>query len=203
MRFRLEFLFISLCLSACGTVEDSRYRDTSKLEMPPNLQTGRESIQQEAAGEEEVIREDKARKGLGSSVFMSASEPPELKLKQPFDIAWNTLASAFRQNNLEIKDRDRDKGLYYVAFDPDDYVPADESVLDRMGNMLTDDYSEAVYVLTVTSEDSESKITAAKAGSAEQGGLIGSMDENEKPDGAERLMSFLYQALRDEWVEKD
>jgi uncharacterized lipoprotein len=134
---------------------------------------------------------------------MSAAEPPVLKLEQPFDVAWNTLASAFRQSRLEIRDKDRDKGLYYVEFDPDDYVPEDASVLDRMGNFLADDYSKAVYVLTVTREDGETAVTAAKAGSAEQGGLKGAVDEEEKPDGAERLLSFLYQVLRDDWTEKD
>lgn len=203
MRFYLRPLLISLCLASCGTVEDPRYRDTSKLELPPNLQAGRQSIQQEA-DDEGVIGERSGQKGLGGAlVNMSVSEPPELKLKQPFNVAWNTLASAFRQSQLEIKDRDRDRGVYYVVFDPDDYVPEDESLLDRMGNILADDYSKAVYVLTLTAEDGETKITAAKAGNAEQGGLSAAMDEDEKPGGAERLLSLLYQSLRDDWVERE
>lgn len=203
MRFYLKPVLVSLCLVSCGTVEDPHYRDTSKLELPPNLQPGRESIQQKTSDEEGVIRDNDGRKGLGSLVSMSALGPPVLKLEQPFDVAWNTLASAFRQSRLEIRDRDRDKGLYYVEFDPDDYVPEDASVLDRMGNFLADDYSKAVYVLTVTREDGETAITAAKAGSAEQGGLVEAMDEKEKPDGAERLLLFLYQALRDGWTENE
>lgn len=175
----------------------------SKLELPPNLQAGRQSIQHDAADEEGVIGERSDRKGLGALVDINTSEPPELKLKQPFDVAWNTLASAFRQSRLEIKDRDRDKGLYYVVFDPDDYVPEDESVLNRMGAILAGDYSTAVYVLTVAAEDGATKVTAAKAGPAEQGALSEAVDENEKPDGAKRLLSFLYQTLRDEWGEKD
>ncbi|MGZ8188047.1 MAG: outer membrane protein assembly factor BamC [Methylosarcina sp.] len=201
MRFHLTSLFISLCLAACGTVEDARYRDTSKLELPPNLQAGRESIQHDA-GDEGMISESNARKGLGDLVYMTSSEPAELKLKQPFDIAWNTLASAFRQSGLEIKDRDRDKGLYYVTFDPDDYVPENESLMGRMGGFLVNDYNKATYVLTVTAEEDETKITAAKANNAEQGGLSESMDEDEKPDGAERLLLSLYQTLRDDWIEK-
>lgn len=203
MRFYLKSVLVSLCLVSCGTVEDPHYRDTSRLELPPNLQPGRESIQQKTSDEEGVIRDSDGRKGLGSLVSMSAAEPPTLKLEQPFDVAWNTLASAFRQSKLEIRDRDRDKGLYYVEFDPDDYVPEDASVLGRMGNLLADDYSKAVYVLTVTREDGETAVTAAKASSAEQGGLAGAVDEKEKPDGAERLLSFLYRKLRDGWTEKE
>ncbi len=203
MRFYLKPVLVSLCLVSCGTVEDPHYRDASRLELPPNLQPGRESIQQKTSDEEGVIRDNDGRKGLGSLVSMNTAEPPALKLEQPFDVAWNTLASAFRQSQLEIRDRDRDKGLYYVEFDPDDYVPEDASVWGRMGNLLADDYSKAVYVLTVTREDGETAVTAAKAGSAEQGGLAGAMDEKEKPDGAERLLLFLYRKLRDGWTEKE
>ena len=42
-------------------------------------------------------------------------------IKQPFDDAWNTLGLALKQSEIEITDREHDKGLYYVSYDSSGY----------------------------------------------------------------------------------
>ena len=46
MQIPVKSLLVSLLLVACGTTEETRYRDTTKLELPPTLQVNKQPIEQ-------------------------------------------------------------------------------------------------------------------------------------------------------------
>ena len=122
MQVIVKILLLTLGLVSCGTSVDSRYRDTAMLEHPPEL------VAPKKAGEPDVIDNSsipkkRYEKGLGPDVYLTTATPPQLKIKQPFDDAWNTLGLALKQSEIEVTDREHDKGLYYVSYDSSPAAP--------------------------------------------------------------------------------
>jgi uncharacterized lipoprotein len=128
---------------------------------------------------------------------MTTTSPPQLKIKQPFDDAWNTLGLALKQSEIEITDREHDKGLYYVSY-------------DSSGSFFSKKQNEVIYVLTVENDGAETKITATLGNAAEQtnssrGVHRSSSNENsaaQSTDGAEKLLQSLYETIRDDLKEE-
>jgi uncharacterized lipoprotein len=197
MQVIVKFLLLTLGLVSCGTSEDSRYRDTAMLERPPEL------VVPKKAGEPDVIDNSsipkkRYEKGLGSDVYLTTTTPPQLKIKQPFDDAWNTLGLALKQSEIDVTDREHDKGLYYVSY-------------DSSGSFFSKKQNEAIYVLTVESDGPETKITAALGSSTEQinSGSRGERRDlakdnsaTQSTDGAEKLLQSLYETIHDDLKEE-
>ena len=118
MQVIAKSLLLSLGLVSCGTSEDSRYRDTAMLERPPALAVSKQAGEPRIT-DNSTIPKKRDETGLGSDVYMTTTTPPQLIIKQPFDDAWNTLGLALKQSEIEITDREHDKGLYYVTYDPE------------------------------------------------------------------------------------
>ncbi|MDD5320212.1 MAG: outer membrane protein assembly factor BamC [Methylococcales bacterium] len=197
MRVFAKNLFLSVALVSCGTSEDSRYRDISMLERPPALAVNKEKGDLHIT-DNSTISKKREKPGLGSNVYMTTTTPPQLAIKQPFDDAWNTLGLALKQSEIEITDREHDKGLYYVTYDPD------TSFFSRKHN-------KAIYVLTVEKDGAETKITAALGSTSEQSSA-GSRDKHrdfvkdnsatQPADGADKLLKSLYEIIRDDLKEE-
>ena len=197
MQVIAKILIKSLGLVSCGTSEDSRYRDTSMLERPPALgvlKQGTEPLMTDNS----TIPKKKDETGLGAEVYMTTTTPSQLRIKQPFDDAWNTLDLALKQSEIEITDREHDKGLYYVTYDPEK-------------SFFSNKHNEAIYVLTVENDGAETKITAT-LGNANEQSSAGSRGEHRSPpkdnsatqptDGAEKLLQSLYETIRDDLKEE-
>jgi hypothetical protein len=225
MRLHLGSLFACAVLAACAS-EDARYRDTSALERPPTLVIEKQEPAGEApenagadkrpedssmgADEDRDEAESKIKKGLGDqAVSISAAPPWVLTLRQPFDAAWNSLKRAMIQSGIEVTDLEHDKGKFYVSYDADSYVSAHGSVIEKTLGLFDDDYGKRVYVLTVSPEDSATKVTAAPGKEAEYRKSADRDDEvtaedadaadTDKPiDGAEKLLRSLYFTLKDD-----
>ena len=170
MQVIAKILILSLGLVSCGTSEDSRYRDTSMLERPPALgvlKQGTEPLMTDNS----TIPKKKDETGLGAEVYMTTTTPSQLRIKQPFDDAWNTLGLALKQSEIEITDREHDKGLYYVSY-------------DSSGSFFSKKQNEVIYVLTVENDGAETKITATLGNAAEQTnssrGVHGSSSNNKQ-----------------------
>jgi len=197
MQVFAKILLLSLCLISCGISEDSRYRDTSLLERPPALSVSKQAGEQRTT-DSSTIPKKRDETGLGSDVYMTTTTPPQLKIKQPFGEAWNTLSLALKQSEIEITDREHDKGLYYVTYDPD-------------SSFFSNKHNEAIYVLTVEKDGSETKITAAIGNTSEQSSagnhvknrdLIKDNSANQPANGAEKLLQSLYETIRDDLKEE-
>lgn len=183
-------------LVSCGTSEDRRYRDTAMLERPPALATGKKAGKSQQVDNSKIPKR-RYEEGLGSDVYMTTTTPVQMKIKQPFDDAWNTLSFALKQSGMKITDSDHAKGLYYVSYD------SEKSFFSRKHN-------EAIYVLKVAPDGAETKITAVLGNAAEQ---ISAGIRSEHPgpakddgaaqptDGAEKLLQSLYETIHDDLKE--
>lgn len=182
-----------MTLVSCGTAEDSRYRDTDILERPPALAVNKQKGELRVT-DDSTIPKKREEPGLGSDVYMTTTTPPQLRIKQSFDDAWNTLGLALKQSEIEITDREHDKGLYYVTYDPE-------------SSFFSKKQNEAIYVLTVEKDGTETKITAALGNTNEQSSA-GSRDfvkDNSvarSTDGAEKLLQSLYETIHDDLQEE-
>lgn len=190
-------LLLAVILVSCGTTEEGRYRDTAMLERPPIL-TGNGQSGEQRVTDNSTIPKKRDETGLGADVYMTTTAPSQLKIKQPFDDAWNTLGLALKQSEIEITDREHDKGLYYVTYDPD------SSFFSRKHN-------GAIYVLTVEKDGAETKITATLGNAAEQSSagsrgehrsLVKDNSATQPADGAEKLLQSLYETIRDDLKEE-
>lgn len=158
------------------------------------------------------VRKKPDHTGLGDAVYIMeqevdkkstediwATQPSQLMIKQPYDVAWNTLALALKQSNIEITDHEHNKGLYYVSYDPDPSLFSPKNS------------NNAVYVLTVKREGAETKVKAALGNAAEQSS-VGNHGKSRTPvkdnsashpaSGAEDLLQLLYRTIRDDLEEE-
>ena len=96
---------------------------------------------------------------------------------------------ALKQSEIDITDREHDKGLYYVSYD------AEQGLFSSKRN-------EAIYVLTVEEDGVETKVSIALGNSAEQSAAHRKEPRDaskEQPvDGAEKLVQVLFERLRDD-----
>ena len=197
MQVIAKILLLSLGLISCGTSEDSRYRDTAILERPPELPVTKHAGELRI-NDNSTIPKKRDETGLGAAISMTTTKPSQLIIKQPFDDAWSTLGLALKQSDIEITDREHDKGLYYVSY-------------DSSGSFFSKKQNEAIYVLTLESDGEETKVTAALGNAAEQASS-GSRGEHSSPsndnsadestDGAEKLLQSLYETIRDDLKEE-
>lgn len=189
---QLYIVLLTATLVSCGTTEEVRYRDTAMLERPPTLVTY-SAVEKENKIVDSAEPEAEAKTGLGTNVYMSGSNSSLLIIKQSFDEAWNTFAQALKQQELEITDRNREEGAYYVTYDPDSYQSG------GIFSFFNDEYIEEGYLLKLTPNGAETEITAEVVN---QPGPD-SLEDNERPvDGAEKLLISLYKTLHDDLKKK-
>jgi hypothetical protein len=193
MRSTVIILLVSLLLLACGTTDNSRYKDNSNLERPPELPVNKQTDEQAAVNELETpVR--RYGKGLKSDVYTTEGSPLELKIKRSFDEAWSLLSRAIEHNDLKVPDQDRSKGLYYVAYDGGGLFGSAASLLGGEKNQPT-------YMLKVEPQGEETQVTVSFASKDElngadslKDGVAGSSSE----DQSEKLLELLYDTLHDD-----
>lgn len=194
MRVIVKTLLLTGFLVSCGTVEDSRYRDTEALERPPTVTSSSPSREQRVVDTSSIPKK-KDRTGLGSDVYQST--PTQLTIKQPLDEAWNTLSRALKQSGIKVTDHERDKGLYYVTQDTEDRT----GFFAKATGFLRDD--PTIYMLTVKSEGLETTVTATVANATEQSSAAAKDGASEStPEGPEDLLQVLFKTLRDKLEEE-
>lgn len=191
----IKYLLISLVLVSCGTAEDSRYRDTALLERPPTLVIQKPSGKPYEADESSIPK--KQEPGLGEHVYMTTSTPPQLKIKQPFDQAWNSLNQALKLNDIKITDQERNKGHLYVAYDSSGFF-------EKAASFLKEGHKGPTYLLLVEESGAETTVSATMANTAEQSSSSGNQDGYyDKPaDASDELLETLYKTIRDDLVEE-
>ena len=180
-------LLLAATAASCTSVEN-KYKSTDMLERPPTL-IGIKPAEAQSDDAETPPKEAKA--GLGDEVTMIEANPPRLRINQGFAQAWSTITSVLKQENLEITDRNRDKGLFYVTYDADSYKPDDAGFFSSL--LPTNDYPEEGYILNLQGQGGGTEITAEVANKT----ASAAEDEATPADGAEKLLKTLYKTLRD------
>ncbi len=192
-------ILIALSISACSESKNPKYKDTSLLEKPP--------IMPIVASQKDAIEEDKAseekqdeKKGLGDNIILTEFEQkPIIKIKKNFHLSWHFVEQALQLKDIEISDKNREKGVYYVNFDPDEQ--SDSTLADAMTFFLfKDDYAEAAYKLTVKEKATDnSEVTIEHIASEENDLMDDDGDDfNGTIDEGVMLMNTLYKTIRDE-----
>lgn len=190
-------LLLVTSLVSCSAAEDGRYRDTELLERPPTVAVDRkagESLQVD----DSVIPRKKYKSGLGDDVYMTESTPAKLKIKQRIDDAWYTLNLALKQSEIKITDHERDKGFYYVSYNPGTFFEQITGFVDKEH----DEQNDAIYLLTVKEDGAETEITATIANVTEQNSAGKNVAHRASEEGAEDLLQQLYKTLRDDLKEE-
>lgn len=184
-------LLVGLSLTAACT-QNKKFQDNSELEKPPQLEIV-ESIP-EPAIEEDVDT------GLGDAV---ALQGVKIILKQPFEQAWDTLGTALEFINIEITDRNREKGEFFLSYDPDNARRKKGELLDDVTFFLFEDqYAESPYKLTVSkSEEGFVEIEGEKLDDFQMDLLDDGEEvkfDDQSDDGSLRLIRHLYITLKND-----
>ena len=193
MPIKLLLPLITLTLVACSAGKDSRYRDTEALERPPVLAISKHVEAVECCDDVAAVPKEKRTPGLGDQVELIASKPMHIKIKQSPENAWNTLGLALKQSEIKITDQERDQNRYYVAYRP-------ASFLGGLVNHLNKD---VIYLLNITPDNGQSRISAELANVNEQNSALAHFDsdDEEARSDAEDLLHRLYETLHDDLKE--
>ncbi len=190
----INYFLMSIFLVSCGSAEDSRYRDTALLERPPTLVIHKSSTVPAEVDESSIPK--KQDPGLGKEVYITTSTPPQLKIKKPFDKAWNTLIQAVKLNEIKITDQERNKGHLYVGYDAAGFF-------EKVTSFIKDGHKATVYLLSVEETGDETAITASMASSNEQSISTDKQEANKKSvDDSQELLETLYKTIHDDLVEE-
>lgn len=193
MPIKLLLSLITLTLVACSAGKDSRYRDTEALERPPVLAISKHVEAVECCDDVAAVPKEKRTPGLGDQVELFATKPMHIKIKQSPENAWNTLGLALKQSEIKITDQERDQNRYYVAYRP-------ASFLGGLVNHLNKD---VIYLLNITPDNGQSRISAELANVNEQNTALAHFDsdDEEARSDAEDLLHRLYETLHDDLKE--
>jgi hypothetical protein len=192
MKHKICTLVLASGLVACGSVENSRYRDTAILEKPPILALQKTP---QNAVIDDSIEPKKTLGGLDEKVILlDEKKPPKLLLKLPVMDAWRMLGTALRQSDIKVTDYDKNKHLYYVSY-------KSQGGLSSLMSFIDKDMTEVIYLLNLESKDAETVISASLAGNHEQ-----LKSANSNPDGvyenpaedSDGLIDHLFHVLRDD-----
>jgi uncharacterized lipoprotein len=216
----LSLLFIGI--SGCAD-HGTKYRDTSELEKPPELeivnstaepssnaakandsapQPANETKTTDNATPASETDKDKNKaanaveKGLGDVVKLT--DDSHLLLILSFDEAWKQVKNALPLASMEISDRNREKGQYYVEFDLDNADLKNGEKPGLLSSLFNEDnYPKARYLLTFTDSSAG---TAVKAEFLE----FTSSQADDQTDtfpadkGVSIMLKKLYSALHDD-----
>lgn len=189
---------IPLLLNACSNTSNPKYKDNSKLEMPPVIVNEDKAKAQMMQKDEP--KEDK--KGLGKVVSLSGpSEQPIIKIKKMFDRSWNIVEQGLNMNEIKITDKNRDKGVFYLKFDPDNHqADKDSGAFDNLTFFLfQDDYDETAYELKVIWRDSDTEVSVKPINQEESSLLDDTDDEFESSvDSGAKLIQVLFKTIKDD-----
>lgn len=192
---------ITLLIVACSDSKNTRYQDTSHLEIPPEMEiveTPKAIVEDK---DKDKVKVKVKESGLGDEVLLVGSaKKPVIKIKKLFDRSWNIVEQALKLNEIDVTDKNREQGVFYVLFDPDVLPANDPELMDKVTFFLfQDDFEEETYKVTVIWRESDTEISAELVEQLntdllddDEDGSEGSVDEGAK------LINTLYKTIRDD-----
>lgn len=188
MKNGLVILVLSIGLAACGSVENSRYRDTAMLEKPPIL-----ALQKTPANAviDDSIEPKKQLGGLDEKVVLLDESPKKLVLKQSISEAWRTVGTALRQSDIKITDTDKNKYSYYVSYQL-------RGVLKNILSALNEEDTKTIYLVTLVPQNGDTVIQVTLANRNEQRSQNTDENVTHVTDDSDGLIESIYHLLRDD-----
>ncbi len=187
-----------LSMTACSMFENrsTRYIDTSHLEAPPRM-----TIKSPPAGS--IDEEALSGTGLGKVVRLARiEEKPVIRVVKLFDRSWELVEKSLEQLKIEITDKDRSKGVFYLNYDPEAEEQEEESLFDTVTfNVFSGSDTQGQYKLLINWNDSHSLVIAEQVTEENKEPL----DDNEyfyvEPTlGEAKLIRTLYKTMREDLI---
>ena len=193
LKFFCVFL-IPVLVTACSDIKATKYQDISDLEMPPEMVIVEKP--KVLIEDSEVIK----KTGLGKSVSLAGlGKEPVIKIKKTFERSWAIVEQALKLNEIEITDKNRDEGVFYVLFDPDAKQAGSQITETITFFFFEDEYVEAAYKLTVVWRDSDTEVTVELIDQVSNDILDDGEDEFEDTiDAGTKLLKTLYKTIKDD-----
>jgi len=183
-----------LWMTSCTDISNTKYKDTSDLETPPDMEIV------EKPGANITEKDELEKNGLADIVsYVNTEEKPVIKIKKLFFRSWNIVEQALKLNNIKVKDKNRELGVFYVLFDPDSQ---NSGFVDAITFSLFEDKFEGdAYRLTVKWRDSDTEVRAElydKGGSD----LLDDDEDNDDFEGfvdeSAKLLEILYKTISED-----
>jgi len=182
-------------VAACAGGKNIKYKDTHRLEMPPEMKM--------MVPPKALIKDAEEIKntGLGSHVLLAGQEKQTIiKIKKTFDRSWDIVEQALKLNEIEITDKNREQGVFYVLFDPDKRNPENTSLISNLAFFIfEDEYAEAAYKLTVVWRDNNTEVSIGLVDQPVDDHLDEYDDEFEDyVDDGGQLLNVLFKTIKDD-----
>lgn len=178
----------SLLLLACGETSE-RHRDLRHLELPPELPI--EHTHHQAAVGADDLKPKSSASGIlaGLMSFEEVGGKPILTLKTRSERAWEMVATALRLTEIQVLDKNREQRAFQVRYDPD----VDGKDVGFIGSLLSNDYPEADYAITLKDESGAIRVNVAPNQSAK-------LESAE--DGSNELVRLLHKTIEEKIINR-
>jgi uncharacterized lipoprotein len=195
MRLNYLILLLVIFLASCAKPDESRHKALDILEKPPTVvsdNTATQSLPEDPS----TTTEKENVNGLGEDIFLSTSKPPELIIKRPAEVAWTLVGKALKKGDIKITDQERNKGLYYISYDPGGFF-------GKLTSFITDPTNSEPYLIRLIDEGEKTKIVANQIYAPDSSEVSGKEAAKNKPvDESGQLLKDLYEALQKNMIEK-
>ncbi|MDT8405636.1 MAG: outer membrane protein assembly factor BamC [Methylococcales bacterium] len=201
-RLSWGMVILPLLLAGCGT--DPRFQDTRALEHPPALPSA--TADASVAHFDPAIALKSLQRGLGDKVRLQVSgQKTQLVLDASFPQAWFIVQATLQALRLSITDLDRQQGMYFVEFDPDQHP--DSAGKNRSGLFArmaawfaADTYALRNYQLSLVEHGNSTYVAARYTPDELLPGEREQTDDEQRyaqepDDGPVRLLTLLHRAL--------
>ncbi len=185
-----------LILVSCSSGKDRA--PVEKLERPPQMVSYPSEVQGHSAdpssetyGSEVPAEEKKPNQNV--RLMEVAGSNTKLEILEPYDQAWALVAKALKYDSaFEVTDRNRDGGVYYVNYYPDEHGG---SFFSKFSFLTGGSESEGSYNLRLVENGLNSEVTAEMI---VEDDFDDELDSIVDPDtGVEQFLTALYKALRE------
>ena len=123
------------------------------------------------------------------------------KIKKLVDRSWALVEQALKLSEIEITDKNREEGVFYVLFDPDNQNSGDSESTDSITLFFfNDEYDEAAYQISVAWIETDTEVRAELVKQIDSD-LLDDEDEVDfegSVDGGAMLLKALYKTIRDD-----
>lgn len=184
---KLIYSLPCMLLAACADTSD-KYRDIQHLEMPPTLAIEHTANATEVEAESEMTpRKNSLLDGIERLIEKDGK--PVMRINTRLDRAWDLTETALKLADVEVLDKNRNELTFLVNYDP-----------DRSGliGLLTSQYDEAYYTLTLTEAVTGIEVSAKLA----EKGAYGDSQEGFEDASAE-LIKRLHQVLQEKVINRN
>lgn len=189
----LGIALLTVNLPACETIQgffpdkqkDYRYsKEIPPLELPPELKSDTIKLEDDLHSQvtppsiSPAISETPSESASAETPAKTAEIPPQtlvawsegdsrLQINEPYEKAWLIVSKALTHKAVEITDRDRSQGVFFVEYDAEKYDVRDGSIWDEVAFFFgARDSHEQPYRIRVIENGAQSQVAVTEENDA-------------------------------------